>query len=311
MSAPNKEVKSNLGTTTLNGAINNSVTSLTLTSATSFPATGNFRILIDSEIMLATEVAGAVLTVVRGAEGTTAASHSNGATVRVVATAGGLDQVGKDLWPVFGYGQPVNKLAADDGSTILTASDFTWVNQGGASATDQNGTILLRVVKSADIQYRVLARSHTAPKTYIAGFQMTVSPDDTGGRNHGLGLGFRNNSNGRWTVIMVRTQPPASASQSLRIACAQIVGTSPASISIVRAENSLCLLSPTVWLKVQDDNTNLKFSVGMDSENWIELYSEARTSHITSGPDQVCFYGISEGTDAADGLFRLVHWSSV
>lgn len=62
--------------TTLNGAINASVTSITLTSSTSFPARG--RILIGSEQIAYYANASNVLTCIRGDGGTTAASHSNG-----------------------------------------------------------------------------------------------------------------------------------------------------------------------------------------------------------------------------------------
>jgi hypothetical protein len=80
----------NNASSTLNGAINSSVTSLVVTSATGFPTVGNFRLLIDSEIMLVTAVSGTTFTVTRGIEGTAAASHSNGATVTAILTAGSL-----------------------------------------------------------------------------------------------------------------------------------------------------------------------------------------------------------------------------
>lgn len=76
--------------TTLNGAITNTATSLVVASATGAPAP-NFRIRIDNEIMLVTAVAGTTWTVSRGQEGTTAAAHSSGATVAHVLTKGGLD----------------------------------------------------------------------------------------------------------------------------------------------------------------------------------------------------------------------------
>lgn len=82
----------NSAVTTLNGGINNAVTSLVVTSATLFPTAGQFRIKIDNEIMIVTNVSGTTFTVTRGAEGTSAASHSNSAVVRHVLTAGALTQ---------------------------------------------------------------------------------------------------------------------------------------------------------------------------------------------------------------------------
>ena len=69
-------------TTTLNGAINSSVTSLTLTDASQFPSSGTNFIIIGSEEISYTGITDNTLTgLTRGVAGTTAASHSDGATV--------------------------------------------------------------------------------------------------------------------------------------------------------------------------------------------------------------------------------------
>ena len=67
-------------TTTLNGAITNSATTITLTDASSFPSAGQVR--IGTELINYTGKSGNNLTTcTRGVEGTAAAAHSNGATV--------------------------------------------------------------------------------------------------------------------------------------------------------------------------------------------------------------------------------------
>ncbi len=81
---------SNNATSTLTGAILAADVTLVVLSAATFPTTGNFRITIDSEIMIVTAVSGSTFTVTRGAESTTAANHSNGATVDGILTSGGL-----------------------------------------------------------------------------------------------------------------------------------------------------------------------------------------------------------------------------
>ena len=66
--------------TTLNGAINNSVTTITVTSATAFPSVGTID--IDTELITYTsKSATQFLGCTRGANGTTAASHLTAATV--------------------------------------------------------------------------------------------------------------------------------------------------------------------------------------------------------------------------------------
>ena len=66
-------------TTTLNGAITNSATTITLTSATNFPSSGQVR--IGTELINYTGKSSNDLISTRGVESTTAAAHSNGATV--------------------------------------------------------------------------------------------------------------------------------------------------------------------------------------------------------------------------------------
>ncbi len=67
--------------TTLNGDINNAVTTVTVTDGTSIPAGVGFLIQIDNEQMNVTAKSTNTLTVMRAANGTTAGSHSNGAAV--------------------------------------------------------------------------------------------------------------------------------------------------------------------------------------------------------------------------------------
>lgn len=94
------EIFANNAQTTLNGAIDAVQTTIAVNAPPAgypFPSSGNFRILIDSEIMLVTSVSGLTWTVVRGAEvgttpGAAAASHGNGALVSQVGTAAGQVQ---------------------------------------------------------------------------------------------------------------------------------------------------------------------------------------------------------------------------
>jgi hypothetical protein len=94
---------SNDFSTTLSAGINNSVTSFTVASSTGAPSP-NFRIRVDDEIMLVTGVAGTTWTVTRGQESTTAASHSSGAIVVHVLTAGALTVLFGEKEPVIAAG---------------------------------------------------------------------------------------------------------------------------------------------------------------------------------------------------------------
>jgi hypothetical protein len=80
----------NAAQTTLGANVLITDTSVTVVSAALFPTTGNFRILVDSELMLVTSVNGLSFAVTRNVEGTAAATHAAGASVEHIITAGGL-----------------------------------------------------------------------------------------------------------------------------------------------------------------------------------------------------------------------------
>jgi hypothetical protein len=82
--------------TTLNGAIDGSVTSVVVIDASLYPLIPQFRILIENEYMLVTGVTGNTFTVTRGVESTSAVPHANGVPVIHVLTAEALNQLRTD-----------------------------------------------------------------------------------------------------------------------------------------------------------------------------------------------------------------------
>lgn len=75
------------------GSITVGATTLLVASAAGAPSTtgAQFRIIVDSEIMIVTAVSSLTFTVTRGAEGTTAAIHNDGAVVYHIVTAAPLN----------------------------------------------------------------------------------------------------------------------------------------------------------------------------------------------------------------------------
>lgn len=132
------ELFANDAQTTLNGAITSSATSLTVTSTTLFPAASSsatpptqFRVKIDTELLIVTGVSGTTWTVTRGAESTTAAAHSNSAAVTHIVTAAGLRAVAR----------PVHLLvtSSDASSDLKDRSDF--VCDGTADDAEINAAL--------------------------------------------------------------------------------------------------------------------------------------------------------------------------
>ena len=123
-------------TSTLSSSINASVTSLTMASSSSFPSSGT--ILIGTELITYTgnDNSGTLSGLTRGALGTTAATHSSGATVTDAsnffawnAAASGDIVTAPGLWSLDNLG---NKLIA----TINGGESFEWdSNPTGANNT--------------------------------------------------------------------------------------------------------------------------------------------------------------------------------
>ena len=123
-------------TSTLSSSINASVTSLTMASSSSFPSSGT--VLIGTELITYTgnDNSGNLSGLTRGASGTTATSHSSGATVTDAsnffawnAAASGDIVTAPGLWSLDNLG---NKLIA----TINGGESFEWdSNPTGANNT--------------------------------------------------------------------------------------------------------------------------------------------------------------------------------
>jgi len=129
-------------TTTLNGAIDASTTTIVLTSSVNFPSTGTNHISIDNEDISYTGISGNTLTgVTRAARGTTAASHSNGATVTNTSdfvawgeAASGDLVIDPGLWSIDNFGGKIIAL-------IHNGQVFEW-DSNAANATATRATII-------------------------------------------------------------------------------------------------------------------------------------------------------------------------
>ena len=129
-------------TTTLNGAIDASTTTIVLTSVVNFPTTGTNHIQIGSEEISYTGISGNTLTgVTRGARGTTAASHSDGATITNTSdfvawgeAASGDLVIDPGLWSIDNFGGKIIAL-------IHNGQVFEW-DANAANATTTRATII-------------------------------------------------------------------------------------------------------------------------------------------------------------------------
>lgn len=184
--------KDYLGTrcvTTLNGAINDSTTSVTITSATGWPSVANtgFYVVIDpdttsEEKVFVTARTGTGLTVTRGVDGTTAVSHSSGATIRPCISAVDFDEANYMVAETVG-----NAVAAGDLLIGAGTNNLTRLAKGSNStvlAVDSGGTLGYTTAATAMIA------DNAATNAKLAGMTRgTIKVGNSSGAASDLALG--------------------------------------------------------------------------------------------------------------------------
>lgn len=286
----------------LNGGITAGATSLTLTDAAGLPSAGFFRLKINNEIMVCSGRSGNTVSIVeRGAEGTVAAAHSNGDLVDCVITNAALQRYllsnndhaagytqettffDSQAWPV-----PLGRLT--DQNTTITASSFTWHNQGTATLTDSAGGLKMTIPKEPSFALRGLTLTPpTAPYAFTARFRMMVAPDNpTGGTTSFYGLWFRDSTTGRLVTLALRPNN--------QIAMWRWNSWTSYNGQIDTAWDSLD--HPHIWMRFEDDGTDIKGYVSVDGSNWSidgALYWQDARLAFLSTIDGIGFFMNSAG----------------
>lgn len=166
--------------TTLSSGIDNSTTTVNISSSTGWP-TGFFRVICDSEVMYCSSRSGTTLTVVRAQEGTAAAAHASGATIICGLTLGGLNQFFLDYaFRKEGDVVPNTPGTYDeefDGAADTLPSNWSWtVAPSGSDAWTLNSTLKsgLLVEGNGNTTY-MLTRSSFSPGAIDFGIWAKVS----------------------------------------------------------------------------------------------------------------------------------------
>lgn len=283
--------------TALNGAITLFATSITVSDGSLFPAEGDYRLSLDNEIILVTHRATNVLTVVRGVDGTVAASHIDTTPLFAIFTQQAADQYVKDFIDPNAFDRTgVHRLLDINGNT-LTKSNFTELNlETGTVIDDTWGGITQAMTPGAGPDIRVIFKS--APSTpYVLEAHILSGIFANDVENANL-IGFRESSSGKLSFISYHyadrsfvqyldgpTTPDAGGKPQLNIEV-------PA-----RAD---------YWLRIEDDGTNLTYLLSGDGFNYFQLKTELRTFHFDSAPDGILWGGDNQGNDGE--LIHLLSW---
>lgn len=293
---PRRERLHNNSLTTLNGGITAAATTVTVADGTVFPNEGDFRVIVNEEIMLVTAVSGNNLTVVRGSEGTSAAIQADGAACRCILTAGALDKWGNDLTP--GYADRKQYKLIDDAGDLLVDSDFTWIATPAGSTTSQDeswGGISYKVRNQTD-QYTLQGKYVSAP---TAPWKVTAHMIS------GPGLKFFDGTDATAFGIFAQSAAGKIITCHNRIGDAfeswkltnYIKTTSEGDNYDSNLGSSWTTSINECWLQIEDNNTNIITRVSMDGINWLDIGSEGRTAWDASGMVEIGFFTDSHGSN--------------
>lgn len=210
--------------------------------------------------------------------------------VRVNAGATGLEFV-TDTTPLPNWlalrpdATPASPSAKDDefddsaklpggGSAI-----WSWFNQSGFSATINGTHLVLAAVAGSTLVTALMQPVASAPYTIICKVSILASVANYMGAGlflHDTGSGklkyFVNKYNSGWAPELTQFNNVSSFNATL-------------------ARDALSNVMPaTIYLKIIDDNTNLKYQWSLDGVTYLQLYSEARTTFFTPNRFGICLY---------------------
>jgi hypothetical protein len=176
-------------------------------------------------------------------------------------------------------------------------SDFTWINQGGASiAANANGGIYLLGPANAGDSLRIRKKAAPAtPYTITAALLVNLIAVDF----QQCGLIFRQSSDGKLISYNY-----VSGNTLGDFEFQSVDYTNATTFSAVNTQADYVLSGP-VWLRITDDGTTRTGSWSIDGYNFTPHYSEGRTIFLTA--DEVGFFvNTSNATSPVSGT--LLSW---
>ena len=291
------EKLANAPISTLSASINNSATTLTVTSASTFPTSGTFRVLIDNEIIKVTGVSGTTFTVVRGQESTTAVSHSSGVPITGIITKNSLDTViGEQFqsgvlssrpttpeegttwcdtdslyeYVYHGGNWELTNPVYVPASRQLDLSGWTGVNLTGVTWTTRGGVVHVKSTATSSPSH---AYYHKALPTAPYTVNVLVKALAWQINWYSFSLALHDTVSGKFILFDI-----ACSSNVVSL----IIETYNSYNSYNSSPDFKSIWLPEIThLQIQDDNTNWYFNVSMDGVNFVTLYQCARNTFLT------------------------------
>lgn len=287
-----RERWSNGGESTLNVAASISDSTITVNDGTVFPATSRFDIVIDdTDIHTVTQVSSNTFTV----DPVISTNHAQFSTVKHVLTDRSIQDACKEASQKLLH--PMNRILDKDGNT-LTASDFTWFNQGSATCVDADDGGLNMTTQS-EPYHEVRGKYISAPSTpwtltarceFGPGFELYAGS----GTGSYMGL-YGGDSSGAFYFLPIRGDVTALWQMDDENTFNADVGT------------FLSQSNFAVWMQLEDDGVDVIGRVSYNGYDYLEQWSETRDNFLASGITRVGF-GACSGDGRNDQLFHFKSW---
>lgn len=294
------ELFANLAETTLASSYTSGGSSISVTSATGFPATGTFRVALGNTAKTIFRVDSVSGTTFTGGAEANDGNASSGQTVVCVGT--------KAVAERFVQSPGAGNIAAPSGVSgvdrygplwnlgpAYVPGNFTWVNQGTIVETSSGDVTQYNHPGEATLTGRMKTKT-IGTLTYTVPIIYGVYRDAVEGL---LGIGFRESGTGKQVIFgLARVTSPIIRMHRL---------TNPTSFGGAVDTGALVVVPQILFLRIQYDGTNVKFSYSFDGVVYVLHQSETKTTGFTTAPDQVgvAMYNSSGATDN----MSLIGWA--
>lgn len=280
--------------------------SVVVADPSKFPPAGTFRIIIDSELLLVTSVAGSTFTASRSVETTAIASHLAGASVTHVITAASFTRLTaltdtaanrpsagvegrlfmpSDGGPIFrDTGSAWNCWVHGLGPMEPPVSTFSnWVNQGSATFSAASGVGLLEYAGASAGSESLACRVDALPGSTWTMTLVCAHSHVPGTNGVNFGIILRASGTGRlW----------GHSYQSNDASLHGYQWSDPTTYTGTDTHNATMRAFgvPLHMLRLRCDGTNVYFEYSYDFRNWYTYKSYDLAASYLAAADQVGFY---------------------
>lgn len=174
------------------------------------------------------------------------------------------------------------------------AADFTWTNQGGATATDSADALILAAPSNSGDSWRILRKA--APATPYT-IKLAIIPSLIGADFVHAGFIWRQSSDGKFIAVDL----VHDAGWKLRVA----KWTDESTFSA----NYVSLTAPIgnlIWLQCQDDGTTRSVVYSADGQNGASIHSVGRTDFLTANQVGI---GLNVNNASYYAAMNLLSWA--